>query len=78
MASTQTRIPNVNFVAKNRIENTAGTSPVATPANYASISALRARLTAISATTYTPAVLEGMTVNDMIYAVRLNDDPNTI
>lgn len=42
-------------------------------ANLDTISALRARLAAISAGTYTAAYLNRMTVNDMLYAVRLND-----
>lgn len=46
----------------------------ATPANYASVTTLRARLTAISGTTYTAARLDAMSVNDMIYALRLSDD----
>lgn len=78
MAETQISPPDINFVAKNRGDGTAGTSVVSTPANYASISALRTRLAAISGTTYTAAVLNTMTVNDMVYAVRLNDDSGTI
>ena len=50
------------------------TQPIATPANYASVSTLRTRLTAISATAYSAVNLDAMTVNDMIYALRLNDD----
>jgi xanthine dehydrogenase molybdopterin-binding subunit B len=51
---------------------------VATPANYASETAINARLTAISATTYSAANLDKMTLNDKIYALRLNDDAGTI
>lgn len=51
---------------------------VATPANYDNIAALDARLTAISATTYTQARLDTMSLNDKVYAVRLADDPNTL
>lgn len=54
------------------------TSSVATPANYASEAALDARLTAISATSYSAARLQSMTHNDKVYAVRLNDDSGTI
>lgn len=53
-------------------------SSVATPANYASEAALDARLTAISATSYSADRLAAMTLNDKIYAVRVNDDNNTI
>jgi hypothetical protein len=50
------------------------TQPIATPANYASVQTLRTRLAAISATAYSAANLDVMTVNDMIYALRLADD----
>lgn len=65
------------FVNKSRVQggNVAG---VASTSNYSSISALKARLTAISATSYSAARLATMTVNDMVYAVRLNDDAGTI
>lgn len=43
-------------------------------ANTKDITAMRARLTAISATTNTAARLNAMTENDMLYAIRLNDD----
>ena len=43
-----------------------------------SISAMRARLAAINGTYYTAAVLNMMTVNDMVYAIRVNDFPGTI
>jgi hypothetical protein len=46
-----------------------------TSANYADIGTLRARLIAIG---YTAASLDKMNENDMIYAVRLADDPLTI
>jgi hypothetical protein len=43
-------------------------------ANAKDVTALRTRLAAISATTYTEAVLDKMTVNDMLYALRVNDE----
>lgn len=42
--------------------------------NLSSVAGLRARLTAISATTFTVARLNAMTKNDMVYAVRVQDD----
>ena len=51
-----------------------GAANLATPANYASITAMRTRLNAISATTYTAARMDAMTHNDMIYAIRQSDD----
>jgi hypothetical protein len=68
----------LGFVSKNNSDGTAGTSDLATPANYASISAMRTRLTAISGSLYTSAELDRMSVNDMVYALRVNDDPGTI
>lgn len=46
--------------------------------NFASIDAMRRRLTAISATTYSAAELDKMTYNDMVYAIRVNDMPGSI
>ena len=43
---------------------------------YDDNSTLDARLTAISATTFTPARLDTMTQNDKVYALRVMDDPN--
>lgn len=58
-------------VDKRRSESQTSTTPIGTPANYASVSALETRLLAIG---YTAAQLKLMTINDMQYAVRLNDD----
>lgn len=49
-------------------------SSFATDANFKDIAAMRTRLTAISATTFTAARLDAMTKNDMVYALRLNDE----
>lgn len=49
-----------------------------TPVNYTSIDALDARLTAIDAAYYTAARLDKMTLNDKVYAVRSQDDSDTI
>jgi hypothetical protein len=46
--------------------------------NFGSIDAMRARLTAISATTYSATELDKMTMNDMIYAIRVNDMAGSI
>lgn len=46
--------------------------------DYVSVSALRTRLAAIDGTYYTAARLNTLTYNDMVYAVRLNDNPTTI
>lgn len=46
--------------------------------NADTISALRTRLAAISGTTYTTAILNTMTYNDMIYALRVNDAASSV
>lgn len=66
-----------NLTSKAAVQGTA-TSEFATPANYASTSALRTRLAAINGGYYTAAKLNNMTKNDMVYAVRLNDDAGSI
>lgn len=80
MANTQVRAPFLNFVNSTKAvaDMNGSGAGVATPLNYTSITALRARLAAISGTTYTSAVLDQMSVNDMVYAVRMNDDKTTI
>ena len=47
-------------------------------ADYNTVAAMRTRLAAISAGTYTAAYLNRMTVNDMVYAIRVNDSIATI
>jgi len=59
---------------RTAVSTFASTTPIGTPANYGSISALRTRLAAINGAYYTAAMLDTMTVNDMQYAVKLNDD----
>lgn len=51
---------------------------ITTANDYASHAALDARLALISPTTYTTAELDKMTLNDKRYAVRLNDDADSI
>lgn len=63
-----------NDVTDKRQTQGNNASTIATPANYASVAALRTRLAAINAGLYTSAYLDLMTKNDMVYAVRLNDD----
>lgn len=45
-----------------------------TAANYDDVASLKARLGAISATTYSAARLNSMTKNDMVFALRHTDD----
>lgn len=51
-----------------------GGSLVASPVNYASIADLRAALTSFNAGYYTATMLDRMTMNDMVYAVRNHND----
>lgn len=46
--------------------------------NADTIAAMRARLTAINATTYSSTQLNRMTYNDMVYALRVNDAAGSI
>lgn len=64
----------LGFVDKRRSGSQSNATPLGTIANYASRATLEARLTAISATSYSASRLRQMNVNDLVYAVRLNDD----
>lgn len=71
-----------NFDIGNRqkvVDKRAGRGTTASPltttdTNARDVTAMRARLTAISGTTYTAARLNTMTENDMLYALRMSDD----
>lgn len=47
-------------------------------ANFTTLTARRARLTAINGTYYTSAFLDKLTQNDINYALRLADNPTSI
>lgn len=64
----------LGFVDKRRSGSQTATTPLGTAANYADQTSLDTRLFAISATSYSASRLNSMTVNDKIYALRLNDD----
>lgn len=67
-----------NFVDKERAVAGSDAVPggsVGTPANYDSNTALDTRLLALG---YSQATLDKMTQNDKVYAVRLNDDEDSI
>lgn len=59
--------------AQTQLPGTLGSST-----NYDDVGSLRARLTAVNAGYYTTARLNGMTKNDMVYALRLSDDPTGV
>lgn len=48
---------------------------IGTIANYRDIASIDARLIAINATVYTQARLNTMSLNDKMYAIMVNDDP---
>ena len=73
-AQTGSGLPVAASIVDKRSVHNSGASVLATPANYSSIFAMRTRLNAISATSYSAARLDAMTVNDMVYAIRLSDD----
>jgi hypothetical protein len=79
MANTQMGAVNTNFVnSRKAVDNMGGSdTDLTTPANYVSINALRTRLTAANAY-YTSDVLDNMTVNDMVFALRTLDDKTSI
>lgn len=58
------------FVDKRR-GRVHSTVPLTEEANYGNVSAMRTRLTAISATKYPSWKLDAMTKNDMVNALRL-------
>lgn len=64
----------LGFVDKRLSPGQTQGQPLATIANYATNTSIEARLTAISATSYSAARLRTMTQNDKVYALRLNDD----
>lgn len=64
----------LGFVDKRRSGTQSDQTPLGTAGNYASGNAVDARLTAISATSYSASRLRQMNINDKVYALRLNDD----
>lgn len=66
--------PNMGLPDKRRNSRTQTASTFSSPANYMSVSAMRARLAAINGTYWTPARMNAYTKNDLQYALRLADD----
>lgn len=63
----------LGFTDRRRTQNQENL-PVATPANYATVGALRTRLAAVNPGYWTAARLNAATKNDLVYALRLADD----
>lgn len=70
MADAQLGPVNQRFIDKRRGRTQDGVA-LTEAANYSQVGTLKSRLTAISATKYSPARLANMTVNDMVYALRV-------
>lgn len=70
MADAQMGPIDMGFVDKRRGRTQDGVT-LAETANFASIATLKARLTALNATAYSAARLATMSVNDMVYALRV-------
>ncbi len=64
------------FVDKRRARGLTGADPVTEAANMATISSLKARLTALAPSSYTAARMNTMTRNDLIYALRKASSDN--
>lgn len=67
-------VGNRQKVVDKRTGRGTSTNPVTSDASLKDITAMRARLTAINAGYYTSARLDKLTKNDMLMAIRLNDD----
>lgn len=68
---------NFRYTDKSQVQGTA-TAQFAAPLEYSSVATMRTRLAAINGGYYTTTRLNAMGRNDMVYALRLNDDPTTI
>lgn len=80
MADIMVRYPNLAFVNSREAQSDQGgrSNNLANSTNYNSINAMRTRLQAVNAGYYTNALLDTLTVNDMIFALRNVDDASTI
>lgn len=70
MADAQMGPVNQRFIDKRRGRTQDGVA-LTEAANYGKVADLKTRLAAISATKYSAARLANMTVNDMVYALRV-------
>lgn len=72
----QNQVRNLHGIAdtRNAVKGGKDVHPFNNTQNVVDIAKMRSRLKAISASTYTDAQLDKMTMNDMLYAIRLNDE----
>lgn len=74
-------LPIVDVGDEDSVTNLSGTNDPQVGFNdtdLLSIAAMRARLATIDAGLYTAEFLNSMTYNDMVYAIRVNDNPDTL
>lgn len=80
MSNTQIGQIDLDFVNSLKANATMGgsTMGLTTPLNYTSISSLDTALNTANSAYYTQARLDGMTVNDKVFALRSIQDKTTI
>lgn len=73
-------VRNILRVSDKRRSATSPNDPTtgATLTNVKDVAAMRARLAVINPTSYTAERLDAMTANDMLHAIRLNDEAASI
>lgn len=69
---------NLDFTYKTKTSGASETNALTTPANFVTIAAIDAALTAANSTYYTALQLTKMSVNDKTYALRQISDAATI
>lgn len=79
MADTERELE-FGFVDKRVIQGNANYAATSmnTGTNFNSVANLRARLAVVNAAYFTSARLDNMTKNDMVYALRIADEPTGI
>lgn len=70
MANFDVRGNQIGFLDKRKTKDQA-TNGQAEIANMQDVATMRARLAVLNSTLYTSATLDKMTINDMVYAIRL-------
>lgn len=75
MANSQMGPVDFGFVDKRRTRDH-GALVLSEANSYDAVSDMRSRLNTLSATSYTAARLDAMTVNDMVYALRVASSDN--
>lgn len=66
-----------NFTDKRATQGNSA-AVLTNPAEFQSVSTMKTRLAAFNGTSYTAARMNTMTVNDLVYALRLADEAGSI